>query len=488
MTGVNEMRSVRLVSAAPEQIRVSVLGEGTQLDVDLPHDVPVAAFLPELAVLIGSRAAPRDEDLAARDERRTFWVLSRVDDGAELTPGESLRTAGVSSGELLRISAKRALSQPTLYDDVVDAAARLNRAAYAPWNARAAAVMAFAGVWACTALWVLLLLSDAVSPHRGAVITGAVLMAVTLAGGSAIAYRALGFTAVGAAVGWHAIVLMAAVGWVSASTYGPMAIAATCAVLLVLTGAYQRVVGTAPWMGIAAAVVFGFGTAASLCRGLGASAEVTAVAAATLALLGCLSATRVKIVRRSPRQAVEPVAAQEAHTFANPFTPAPATSNDADELPSAEEVWAGVRSAALARAGLLGGLAVVAIVGAAVLLRTNIGWPAVAFGLVCSSVLALQTRRVDTAAERATLGVSALTAVLSVGVLAQSGAVALSLVGVLLLVAVAAVAIMVGLTVGKGKRYRRIRTAVAYLDYLTVAAILPTALWPLGFYEWVGPW
>ena len=108
MTGVSELRTLQVVPAAPEQIRVSVLGGHTQLDIALPADVPVAAFLPELAELIRSRDARRDDDIAARDERRTFWVLSRIAGGGALAPSETLRTAGVSNGDLLRISARRA--------------------------------------------------------------------------------------------------------------------------------------------------------------------------------------------------------------------------------------------------------------------------------------------------------------------------------------------------------------------------------------------
>ncbi len=72
MTGVEELRAVHVVSAAPEAIRVSVVGGRTQLDVALPADVPVAAFLPELARLIKSRDDERSDDMADRDERRTL--------------------------------------------------------------------------------------------------------------------------------------------------------------------------------------------------------------------------------------------------------------------------------------------------------------------------------------------------------------------------------------------------------------------------------
>ncbi|AMD56028.1 hypothetical protein ATO49_26355 [Mycolicibacterium fortuitum subsp. fortuitum DSM 46621 = ATCC 6841 = JCM 6387] len=94
MTGVEELREVHVVSAAPEVIRVSVVGGRTQLDVALPADIPVAAFLPELARLIKSRDAERAEDLTDRDERRTFWVLSRAGGADALDPDRSLRAAG----------------------------------------------------------------------------------------------------------------------------------------------------------------------------------------------------------------------------------------------------------------------------------------------------------------------------------------------------------------------------------------------------------
>ncbi|HEX2284004.1 MAG TPA: EsaB/YukD family protein, partial [Mycobacterium sp.] len=168
------------MSAAPDVVRVSVLGGRTQLDVALPADVPVAAFLPELARLIGSRDTRRDDDVIDRDERRTFWVLGRIDTDTVLGPDETLRSAGVKNGELLRISAQRALSPPTLYDDVVDAAARLNRAAYAAWDATSAGAMAFAGLWLCTAVWVYFLVADALSAHRGIVVAGAALTTVTM--------------------------------------------------------------------------------------------------------------------------------------------------------------------------------------------------------------------------------------------------------------------------------------------------------------------
>jgi hypothetical protein len=75
MTGIRELGQQSAMSAAPGQIRVSVLGGRTQLDVALPLDVPVASLVPELVKLVRSR----DADAPADSPRQAFWVLRRLD-------------------------------------------------------------------------------------------------------------------------------------------------------------------------------------------------------------------------------------------------------------------------------------------------------------------------------------------------------------------------------------------------------------------------
>jgi hypothetical protein len=74
---------------------------------------------------------------------------------------------------------------------------------------------------------------------------------------------------------------------------------------------------------------------------------------------------------------------------------------------------------------------------------------------------------------------------LTVCVLAQSGATPLRLAGVGVLATVAVLVTFAGLAVSRG---RRVSTAMAYLEYVVVAAIVPLALWPLGIYDRLGPW
>ena len=264
MTGVRELRDDTVVSAAPEAIRVSVLGGRTQLDVALPADVPVAAFLPELAQLICSRDA-RDEETRDRDERRTFWVLRRVDGDVELAPEQTLRGAGIGNGALLRVSQQRALSPPTLYDDVVDAAARFNRAAYAAWDATAAGVMAMLGLWSCSRRVDLLPCGRGIfgaprGDHRRCGVDSR-----TIVVGAAMAHRALGRTDI-AECGGSACdrVNRGPRIYVDRTRYGEYGIAMACVVLLVLAAVYYRVIGTGHWAYIAAAVVFVFGASRAL--------------------------------------------------------------------------------------------------------------------------------------------------------------------------------------------------------------------------------
>ncbi|MDF3340292.1 type VII secretion integral membrane protein EccD [Mycolicibacterium septicum] len=476
MTGVEELRSVHVVSAAPEAMRVSVVGGRTQLDVALPADVPVAAFLPELARLIRSRDDERSDDIADRDERRTFWVLSRAGRAGTgvLEPDRTLREAGVKNGELLRLSARQALSPPTLYDDVVDAAARLNRASYAAWSATAARMMAFAGLWLCAAVWVVLLLAPGLSGHRPMILVSAALMTVVLVGAAALVRRVLGRADIAAAVGPPVIAVGVAAGWALAAPHGEVGLAVGSAVLLVLTVICHRVIGAGHWTYVAAAVLLGFGTAAFAARTLGVPVTVVAAVTAVVAVFGCLA---VPVL--TARLDQYPVPSAGASRGDDPFTASAAAAEPATPMPSAEQVWDRVQSAVLTRSGLLAGSATTALISATALIRVDTGWAAFAFALVCAAVPALRSRRATTWPERAALAVPACALVLVACVQAQTGAWSLQLAGVVVL----AVLVVGGVA---ASYVRRIRTVAVYVEYLAVAAVIPLALWPLGLYERLG--
>src|SRR5262249_8981432 len=142
------------------------------------------------------------DDSSTGQARHNFWVLRRSDGGAPMQPDETLRTAGVVEGDLLGLTTQRALTPPALSDDVVDAAARLNKAGYAGWDATAARWMAFAGLYLAAAVWVYLVVDRAFSAHRGAFAGLSTVIAAVMVGVGALARRSYGDRGIGAALGW----------------------------------------------------------------------------------------------------------------------------------------------------------------------------------------------------------------------------------------------------------------------------------------------
>jgi type VII secretion integral membrane protein EccD len=489
VTAASELRQIETLPTAPEHLRVSVVGGRTQLDVALPADVPIAAFLPELARLIGNRDAAGGE-APARDDRRTFWALTRAGSTAALTPEDTLRSAGVISGELLTLSARPALSPPVLYDDVVDAAARLNRASYAPWDASAAGALAFAGLWLVAAAWVSFLLAAPSGAHRGVIIGGAAATLVASIGGATLAKRTLRQPSVAAAVGMPALAVGLALGWVLAAAHGPYAVAGAAAAVLMLAALMGRLIGVGRWLFVAVSVALGFVAAASVATALVGRLPTVAVLTAGLATLLVLAVPALTARRsRWPKAAPEGPDEERDGLFENPFTaaePDPRTLEDpALAVPEGDEVWARARASTALRTGLRAGVATAAAVAAAVLLRVEAAWSATAFALVCAAVLACRTRRVGTVGERAagTVPALALTVFTCVELMGRTEAMRFTGLGILAGLAVAAA--VVGMSVGDARTPRRLRTAVGYLDYLAVAAVVPAAVWVLGLYGYL---
>jgi len=493
VTGIREISYVQVVSSAPERIRVSILGSQTQLDIALPLDVPVSGFVPDLARLVRTRNADGGED--ASDERRTFWVLSRFDTGATLSPEQTLREAGVANGDLLRLSCERALSPPTLYDDVVDAAARLNKAAYAAWNAVAARWMAFVGVQLSAAAFAYLLVGGFGAAERAAKVGLAVVVVLALVGAAAIAWRSYGLAQVATALGWAAIPITAATGWALLSRHGPYGIVAGCGILLLLNVAYYRAIGTGHWGYLACSVFVTVGALALLGHATGQRVDVVCATTTVAAVLMCLVVSRLTgRLGRFETPTVNAELDRDEWAFENPFVP-PASSKaerEADSgaaMPTAEAVWTQVRSAALTRAALSTGLAASAAVATAILLRSQgaVGWPAFTFALVTAAVLGLRSRSPDTWVERAGLAVPGVMLVLIACVMAQNGRapVPVTAVGVLLAVAVGA-ALVAALEPGRGSG--RLPTVLSYAEYVAVASLVPLALWVVGCYDRLGHW
>ncbi|GFG67522.1 type VII secretion integral membrane protein EccD [Mycobacterium kubicae] len=492
MTGVSELRRTHVVSPAPEQIRVSVFGGRTQLDIALPLDVPVSGFIADLARLVRSRHTGVDDDASSKDDRRSFWVLSRFDTGTVLRPDQTLREAEITSGELLRLSAERALSPPTLYDDVVDAVGRLNKAAHAAWGAVSARWMAFVAVHLAALAMVYCVVGRAEATNHWVIVGLAGAVVLTLVGGAAMAHRSYRLDDVAAWLGWAAIPLTAGNACTVLAGYGDYGLAAACGAVLVLCLVYDWVIGTGHWAYLASALLFGLVGVAILCRGLHLRADVVFVSLAVFATLLSLLVPRLtaRLGRfKTPTVQAEPK--RDGWDFDNPFQPTASKKHEDHSgvaMPTAEAVWAKAKSAAITRAALLSGLAAAVAVSVTLLLggRAPVRWPLFALALACAAVLAIQTRRLDTWFERGAVAVPGLAIVVGTCVLAQRGVNPMPVAALGILLAVAIGAATAGLAQAGGRASGRLATLLAYCEYVAVGSLLPLALWVLGVYQRLG--
>ncbi|MCU1647412.1 MAG: eccD [Nocardia sp.] len=127
-----------LGAAEPELCRVSVIGGNTQLDVGLPANAPIAAFIGDLVQLIESRNPdPMGGEEGGTPLQVQHWTLAKL--GRDMiAPSQTLNDAEVYDGELLVLRAVAAKEAPALFDDVIDAVSRLTAEEFRGWSAGAA--------------------------------------------------------------------------------------------------------------------------------------------------------------------------------------------------------------------------------------------------------------------------------------------------------------------------------------------------------------
>ncbi len=287
MTGICELGSTSAPSAAPEHVRVSVMGGRTQLDLALPVDVPVAKLLPDLAKLVRSRDVEGPADArAAEAHRRPFGCSAGPTRRRRCCRTTRCAQPAWATASFCSCAAEPALSAPTLYDDVVDAAARLNKAAHAGWNAVAARWMSFVGLGITALMWVYFGRRRARRNHRG--FGGRDRRDVGRRCGFGLpVLRARRYRGCD---GWCTIPVGAAIVWVCARGFGDYGVAAGCALLTVVNAVWYWAIGTGRWGYLASGVVFSGG--AVVMFGHHALAMGAATAGAALAILAAFACLR----------------------------------------------------------------------------------------------------------------------------------------------------------------------------------------------------
>jgi type VII secretion integral membrane protein EccD len=481
VTGFRELDRTPSTPAAPEHIRISVLGVRTQLDVALPVDVPVATLLPDLVALVRSRHGDEAEDTSASAPQtwHKVWVLGRMEPAASLAPDTTLREAGVGSGELLRLTQERALSPPTLHDDVVDAAARLNRSAHTGWSADSARQMGCAGLAVAGLAWAYFVAGEAFARHRPAMVALALLVVAATVGAATLAHRVYRRADIGNALGWTIIPVLAALCWVAVQGRGSLALAAGTTALIVVLGACRWVIGTGGWAYLACGVVLAAASMAAVGHAAGAGASTAGAVAAVLAVFACSTASRAPRLRR-PRVTGTKDSDESGPRLGGVGESERIACPDAG-LPTAETVWADVQAAERARSALSAGLATTVAGGAAmVLYAAPVDWARVAFAALCATLLALLALAARDPLQQASFGIPAAGIVVIAAARAQDGPTVMAHAALVVLV-VAAVAVAAAALAGvAGTTPGWVRAATAYLRYSAFAALIPVALWADG--------
>ncbi|OBF33790.1 type VII secretion integral membrane protein EccD [Mycobacterium sp. ACS1612] len=462
------------------------------MDVSLPQDVPIGLLLPDLMRLVRSREtidAPVSEREFPKDANRIVWSLIRLRERTPLQLSNTLRQEKIVDGELLRLTSERALSAPTLYDDVVDAAARLNKTGYPSWNATAARWMAFAGVYLASAMWVYFLVARALRPNRPALVGLSVVVAVALVGVGALACRSYGRSDVGAAMGWASIPIFSGVVWAGLSGVGGYGLAAGSAGMVGVCYAVFRAIGTGHWGYLGAGLFFAASSGALAAHAVGVGAPVVGAATAAIATLSCLAVPMLKT--RSARLGPSVGEPRGNRQSADPFLP---DEQDVPEQAVADSpavttnVWERVRTTTLTRAGIYAGLASSAVVGASTILTSSpqTDWPSVAFTSACAAALGIYAQRATTAVERAALAVPAFAVTVMTCAVAQSGRQPMPPVAFAVLLVSTVASAFIAVKPPTERLARRTRQAVDYMTYLATAAVIPLALWAVGAFAGLG--
>ena len=429
------------VSPVPDLVRVTVVGHRRQIELSLPLDVPAALLVPEVVRLFDG-AEDRAKDV--------FWVLI-VGSGSPLDPGGTLRDSGVVQDDVLLLRGRPTATAPTLYDDVVDAAARLNQSGHPSWDPTAARRIAYLGIGLAAAAWVYLVLVDASSPRRAALLGLTTFATVTLLLVATIFSRSGGQPQVGAALGWACLPVAAAGCWAGLSPFGTLALAGGALAVATLCVVGYRLVGA----GVAGFTAVG---ALSFCIAMTLAVQSVGVAdvgAAVALTVGATLATAA-IPRLTTRM-----------DYTRPDAPPP----DGDDI-GRRAAWARAL-----RCGLSAGLAVGACSGAAAVVWTepSPSWPALTLGVACAAALALPRPAARTGVVRAATGLPAMALVVAVALATLRGDAPMPMTGATALLAGAVILAAVG-----AGPHPRARALPSLGSYLAFALVLPSAAWVVG--------
>lgn len=480
----------------PPLVRVSVLGANTQLDVGLPAALPIAALMPDLVAQIDSRRQPRhdpnDPDSAAPrpPAGAHHWTLGLVGQ-EQISPQRSLADAGIRDGDLLILRAVRTDDPPPLFDDVVDAVARLNESRYPNWSPQAArcagqAVAVVAAVAAAIGLGAARITSEA-----GWITALGALAAIGSLTAATVTARHFRDESSATVLAATAMPLTLVTGMLLVpGQFGAAHLTLGCALALVGVTLSYRLTATG-------AATHSAMTTATLLGGLGAGAA-TLSGAPVREVAAVLAAAGILVIALAPRATV--VLAKL------PMPPVPTAGaafgpQDAEPRPAIEGIGA-IGAVVLPKADVLQRRSYVAnsyltgiVVGAALVTATSavlVAAPvhdvfptAFAYGLVISAVLCLRGRSHSDLAQAAVLIGAGSLSLLAVITGLAFGSAGWPLATFVLALVLGTAALVFGVIAPYVEFSPVMRRSAEVAEYVLVTVIVPLLLWLLDLYRMV---
>ncbi len=466
---------------------MSVIGGNTQADLALPATVPIVAMIDEVVALIDARTP----DLTELDDApipTRHWTLARVGQDP-IEPEATLAEAGVLDGELLILRPAGSAHVPALFDDVIDAVARLTMNTFRGWTAAAsrwaAAMIAVAGTPAAMVLLV-------IAKDRGhGVAAGGIAVgagAAALVAASIVA-RAYTQAMVATVLTLCALVLLGpGVALFVPTRFGSPHLLLACAVSLVVAVLAYRLTGVGATLAAAAITVTVLG-------GAGAAMIVlwhhplAKVGAGVLVIALTVFSGAARLAAAAARLPVPPVPTAGGRIDPADHEPRPTIEGigavGATVVAQAAGLADRARAANEYQSGIVIGTTIGVVLGALAAADSADAqhWPGVALAIAAGLVLCVRGRAFADLIQTATLlagGALTLSGVVIGMGLHQGDALVPTATVLLVLVGIALAAGAAGASVDPSPVLRR---AGELAEYLLIIAIVPLALWTMDLYS-----
>lgn len=471
----------------PQLCRVSVIGGNTQVDVVLPATVAIANFIPDVVALIASR----NPDLSEHEDNGPLaaqhWTLAMPGQSA-IDPERTLTEAEVFDGDLLVLRAVDSVESPPLFDDVIDAVARLTDDSFRGWSSEAAGRAGMGGAIAAVVAMCFLLLFAAGS-GRG-ILAGSVGVGtgLVISIGAAVVARKYAAATPATVLALAGLLLMGsgAAAFVPGRPGAPHLLFGGAAILL-LTVIAMRMIAVRPMMFTGVLTIAAFAT--------GAAATVTiwdctpvhvATGVIVFALLAITLAPRIAVA--AARLPVPPVPTAGAAIDPRDHEPRPTIEGigaiGATAIPSAAGLEERSRRANDFQSGMICGVVAVTLLATLVVtaLTTQHRWQCAVLAAAVGVVLARRGRAFADLTQAAVLVAGGCAVLIGSTVLwgVRMPELALPAVGALLLVA--ALGMVIGVAGPNMEVSPVVQRAGEILEYALICVIGPLVFWILDIY------